>query len=170
MPLASGEIGTPKTCEDDQSNGRPEPCQLAQTDEQVQFDKRNGDEEEKEARKHLVWFSNGCETLAAFLGEDDLATTDVIEDLLVAIDGLAGNDGGGNAGAETLAVEGRPSAFGLEGVGCDVCSRIGVNQHEICPMAFAEKPPFLDTEEGGGGVAGFLDDGFESEDAVVPKL
>ena len=107
----------------------------------------------------MVWFSSGYETLAAFLGEDDLAAANVIEDLPVAIDDLAGDESGGNAGAEALAVEGRPTAFGLEGVGCDVGSGIGVDQHEICPMAFADKASFLDAEEGGGGVAGFLDDG-----------
>ena len=96
----------------------------------------------------MVGFSSGCETLVAFLAEDNLASTDVIEDLPVAIDGLAGDDGGGNAGAEALAVEGRPTAFGLEGVGGDVGFGGGINQHEICPMAFAKKTPFLDAEEG----------------------
>lgn len=118
----------------------------------------------------MVGFLSGYETLAAFLAEEDLASANVIEDLPVAIGNLPRDDRSGDARAEALAVERRPSAFGLEGVGGDMGFGGGINQHEICPMAFAEKTPFLDAEEGGGGVAGFLDDGFEGKDTFVPKL
>ena len=58
----------------------------------------------------------GNEKLAPFLGEYDLAATNLVADLAVAIGDFTGGDGGGDAGAKALAIEGRPSAFGLEGV------------------------------------------------------
>ena len=75
----------------------------------------------------MVGVSGGDETLAAFLGEDDLATSDMVEDLTVAVGDLAGDEGCGDAGAEALAVEGRPSAFGLEGVWRDMGFGVSVD-------------------------------------------
>ena len=108
--------------------------------------------------------------LTPFLCEYDLATTNLVADLTVAIDDLAGDDGCGDAGAKALAIEGRPSAFGLEGVWRDVGFGVGVDQHEIGPVPFAEESPLLNAEQAGGCVAGSLHYGFEGEDAVAPKL
>ena len=108
--------------------------------------------------------------LAPFLGKYDLATTNLIADLVVAIGDLAGDDGGGDAGAKALAIEGRPSAFGLKSVWRDVGFGVGVDQHDIGPVTFAEESALLNTEQLRGCVAGSLHYSFEGEDAVTPKL
>jgi hypothetical protein len=108
--------------------------------------------------------------LAPFLGEYDLATADLVADLAVAIGDFTGDDGGGDAGAESLAIEGRPSAFGLKSVWRDVGFGVRVDQHEIGPVPFAKGAPLLNAEQAGGCVAGSLHYGFEGEDAVAPKL
>jgi hypothetical protein len=112
----------------------------------------------------------GNGNLAPFLGEYDLVTTNLVADLVVAIGDLAGHDGGGDAGAKALAIEGRPSAFGLEGVWRDVGFGVGVDQYDIAPVTFAEESALLNAEQLGGCVAGSLHYGFEGEDAVAPKL
>jgi len=112
----------------------------------------------------------GNVNLAPFLGEYDLVTTNLVADLVVAIGDLAGDDGGGDAGAKDLAIEGRPSAFGLKSVWRDVGFGVGVDQHEIGPVTFAEESALLDFKKAGGRVAGSLHYGFEGEDAVTPKL
>ena len=118
----------------------------------------------------MVGFWGGNENLAPFLGEYDLATTNLVADLVVAIGDLTGDDGGGDAGAKALAIEGRPSAFGLKSVWPDVGFGVSVDQHEICPVTFAEESTLLDFKKAGGRVAGSLYYGFEGEDAVTPKL
>ena len=105
-----------------------------------------------------------------FLGEYDLVTTNLVADLVVAIGDLAGDDGGGDAGAKALAIEGRPSAFGLKSVWRDMGFGVSVDQHEIGPVTFAEEAAFMDSKKAGGCVAGSLHYGFEGEDAVAPKL
>lgn len=112
----------------------------------------------------------GNGNLAPFLGEYDLVTTNLVADLVVAIGDLAGDDGGGDAGAKALAIEGRPPAFGLEGVWRDVGFGVGVDQYDIGPVTFAEESALLDFKKAGGCVAGSLHYGFEGEDAVAPKL
>ena len=112
----------------------------------------------------------GNGNLAPFLGEYDLVTTNLVADLVVAISYLAGDDGSGDAGAKALAIEGRPSAFGLEGVWRDVGFGVGVDQHDISPVTFAEESTPLDFKKAGGRVAGSLHYCFEGEDAVTPKL
>ena len=112
----------------------------------------------------------GNENLAPFLGEYDLVTTNLVADLVVAISYLAGDDGSGDAGAKALAIEGRPSAFGLESVWRDVGFGVGVDQHEIGPVTFAEEAAFMDFKKAGGCVAGSLHYGFDGENAVAPKL
>ena len=94
----------------------------------------------------------------------------MVADLVVAIGDLAGDDGGGDAGAKALVIEGRPSAFGLEGVWRDVGFGVGVHQYDIGPVTFAEESALLDFKKAGGRVAGSLHYGFEGEDAVTPKI
>ena len=112
----------------------------------------------------------GNENLAPFLGEYDLVTTNSVADFAVAISYLAGDDGSGDAGAKALAIEGRPCAFGLKSVWPDVGFGVSVDQHEICPVTFAEESTSLDFKKAGGRVAGSLHYCFEGEDAVMPKL
>ena len=112
----------------------------------------------------------GNENLASFLGEYDLVTTNLVADLVVAIGDLAGDDGSSDAGAKALAIEGRPFAFGLKSIWRDVGFGVGVDQHDIGPVTFAEESALLDFKKAGGSVAGSLHYGFEGEDAVTPKL
>ena len=94
----------------------------------------------------------------------------MVADLVVAIGDLAGDDGSGDAGAKALAIEGRPSAFGLKSVWRDVGFGVSVDQNEVCPVTFAEESTLLDFKKAGGRVAGSLYYGFEGEDAFTPKL
>ena len=118
----------------------------------------------------MVGFLGGNGNLAPFLGEYDLVTTNLVADLVVSIGDLAGDDGGGDARAKRLAIEGRPSAFGLKSVWPDVGFGVGGDQYEIGPVTFAEESALLDFKKSGGRVAGSLYYGFEGEDAVTPKL
>ena len=99
-----------------------------------------------------------------------MATADFVADFVVAISDLAGNDGGEDARVKALAIEGRPSAFGLKGVWRDVGFGVSVDQHGVGPVTFAKETASLDFKKSSGCVTSSLYYGFEGEDAVTPKL
>ena len=85
---------------------------------------------------------------------------DGVVDGAVGVGELAGDEGGDDGCVEAHAFKGRPTAFVEHVFLGDGVRRVGIDQHEVGPVAFADKSAFLNLEDAGGVVCGFFGDGF----------
>ena len=93
--------------------------------------------------------------------EQQALAADGVVHLTVGVGDLAVDEGGGDGGFEGDAFEGRPTAFVFNVFLRDGVRRLGVDQGEVGPVAFADEAAVQGLENFGGVVRGFFGDGFQ---------